>query len=92
MKDIAKSISGPVTIQICEPDNALSLIQSQAINLSINSEIPNPTIYIFKYRPFYESVSLMIIMSSLEKIFIFEYEQSSILCGLEYMFMQLLFV
>jgi hypothetical protein len=39
---MAKSILGPVTMHICEPDKALSFKQSQAINLSINSEIPKP--------------------------------------------------
>ncbi|MGC2382639.1 MAG: hypothetical protein WA631_05970 [Nitrososphaeraceae archaeon] len=38
IRAIAKSILGLVTIHICEPDNALSFMQSQAINLSINSE------------------------------------------------------
>jgi hypothetical protein len=34
-----------VTIHIWEPDNALSFKQSQAINLSINSEIPKPVAF-----------------------------------------------
>src|SRR5919197_4940131 len=42
---IDKSILGPVTIHICEPDNALSFIQSQAMNLSINSDMPKPVAF-----------------------------------------------
>jgi hypothetical protein len=42
---IAKSVLGPVTIHICEPDNALSFKQSQAINLSMNSDIPKPVAF-----------------------------------------------
>jgi hypothetical protein len=42
MRAIAKSILGPVTIHICEPANVLSFKQSQAMNLSINSDTPNP--------------------------------------------------
>ncbi|MFL6408680.1 MAG: hypothetical protein ACJ71F_16655, partial [Nitrososphaeraceae archaeon] len=46
IRAIAKSILGPVIIHICEPDNALSFRQSQAINLSINSEIPEPVAFL----------------------------------------------
>ncbi|MFL6507947.1 MAG: hypothetical protein ACJ704_08425, partial [Nitrososphaeraceae archaeon] len=45
IRAIAKSILGPVTMHICEPDNALSFRQSQDINLSINSEIPSPVAF-----------------------------------------------
>ena len=45
IKAIAKSILGPVTIHICEPDNALSWRQSQAINLSMNSDMPKPVAF-----------------------------------------------
>jgi hypothetical protein len=42
MRPIARSLLGPVTIHISEPDKVLSLKQSQAMNLSINSVIPRP--------------------------------------------------
>jgi hypothetical protein len=45
IRAMARSILGPVTMHICEPDSALSLRQSQAINLSINSEIPSPVAF-----------------------------------------------
>ena len=40
-----KSILGPVTMHICEPDNALSLRHSQAMNLSMNSDMPKPVAF-----------------------------------------------
>jgi hypothetical protein len=45
IRAIAKSILGPVTMHICELDNALSFKQSHAINLNINSEIPSPVAF-----------------------------------------------
>src|SRR5919199_3268783 len=45
IKAIVKSILGPVTMHIWEPDNALSFKQSQAMNLSINSEMPKPVAF-----------------------------------------------
>jgi hypothetical protein len=45
MRAIAKSILGPVTMHICEPDRALSFKQSQAMNLSINSDKPRPVAF-----------------------------------------------
>jgi hypothetical protein len=51
IRAIAKSILGPVTMHICEPDNELSFKQSQAMNLSINSEMPKPVAF-FIHRCF----------------------------------------
>jgi len=48
IRAMAKSILGPVTIHICESDTALSFKQSQAINLSMNSEIPKPVAFFIK--------------------------------------------
>ena len=48
---MTKSILGPVTIHICKPDNVLALRQSQDINRSITSEIPNPIAF-FIYKMF----------------------------------------
>src|SRR4051794_38443872 len=45
IRAMAKSILGPVTIHICEPDNALSFKQSHAINRSINSDTSRPVAF-----------------------------------------------
>src|ERR671931_374540 len=45
IKAIAKSILGPITMHICEPDNALSFKQSQAMNLRMNSDMPKPVAF-----------------------------------------------
>src|SRR5919202_5475486 len=45
IRAIARSILGPVTMHICEPDNALSFKQSHAINRSINSDTPRPVAF-----------------------------------------------
>jgi len=45
IRAIAKSILCHVTMHICEPDNAVSLRQSQAMNLSINSDMPKPVAF-----------------------------------------------
>jgi hypothetical protein len=39
---LTKPILGPVTMHICEPDNK----QSQAINRSMNSEMPKPVAFL----------------------------------------------
>ena len=48
IRAIAKSILGPVTIHIWEPDSALSLKQSQAMNRSINSDMPKPVAFLIQ--------------------------------------------
>jgi hypothetical protein len=45
IRAMARSILDPVTMHICEPDNALSFKQSQAMKLSINSQIPSPVAF-----------------------------------------------
>src|SRR5919197_4047829 len=58
IRTIAKSILGPVTIHICEPDSESSFRQSQAINLSINSEIPKPVAFFIQRCLLLEELAL----------------------------------
>jgi len=46
----AKSILDPVTMYICESDKALPFKQSQAINLSMNSDTTRPVAFLIQRR------------------------------------------